>query len=459
MTGPVAPGPVVLPPALPGAPAPALLQLAEVLPVRPGQELAARVLAAAGGQVELAIAGRLMGARTEVPLVPGQEIRLVVEQAGAERVVLRLAVPPPPAGAPTSPGPAAPSAPPELPPAAARVLAAEAGPQPPPDLAARAAEAGVRTPAEAAGFARLVRAGLPTTPATVAGMALIIDGPPAGRALVQVAAATVPAASSPTAATPPAPPPAGPVPALPPAPAPAAAPAPPPPAAAGPDAPRPAVADLGQALARLVAHAAADAASGDPARLARALQSLGHGMEARLARGEAPAEPPARAILIALAAHPDADPAVARGAERLADALAAQPLAGPPPAPGAPAAAGGAYLQLPLPGGQTAEVRVDADADEGGGDGRPRRLAFLLHLSALGPVLVQATAGPAGVEATVRVQAPEARAFCAGRAGDLAEGLEHAAARARVRVEPLRGTPPAHLVDPPPHPGAVDQSA
>ena len=101
-------------------------------------------------------------------------------------------------------------------------------------------------------------------------------------------------------------------------------------------------------------------------------------------------------------------------------------------------------------------------APDGGHDGpggeRPRRLAFLLHLSALGPVMVEATAGPGGVDATVRAADETARRFLDGRAGELAQALERGAARASVSVERLGGPPPARLLPPPPSSG-LDVSA
>jgi hypothetical protein len=223
------------------------------------------------------------------------------------------------------------------------------------------------------------------------------------------------------------------------------------------------LADIASTLAKLVAKVADHAASGDPDAIRRAVATLGHGAEARLSEGRPPQEG-VRGALLALAGHPAAEEALARTAERLADAIGAQALAAPSlptaPPPGTPAAETGAYLQLPLPGGQTVEVRVDPDAAGGAGDAtRPRRLAFLLHMSALGPVLVEATAGPAGVEATVKVVSDPARTFCADRAPDLASALEAVGApRARVGVERMGGPAPTRLLPPPPASG-LDVSA
>jgi hypothetical protein len=157
---------------------------------------------------------------------------------------------------------------------------------------------------------------------------------------------------------------------------------------------------------------------------------------------------------------------VARVASGLADGVAAQTLAGAtlPPPPGASAAAtdpsqNGAYMQLPLPGGGTAEVRVSPDGGREGGDrDRPRRLAFLLHLSALGPVMIEATAGPHGVDATVRTTGETARAFLGERSGELTDALRSTARSASVSVERMSGPAPERLIAPPPSSG-LDLSA
>jgi hypothetical protein len=131
--------------------------------------------------------------------------------------------------------------------------------------------------------------------------------------------------------------------------------------------------------------------------------------------------------------------------------LRAEPGA-PPPAPAADPATAGAALQVPLPGGGTAEVRVGPD---GGGDGgpagapRPRRIAVLLTLSHLGTVVVDALAGPGGVEATVRASGEEARAFLAGRAPELVRALSGTGAPASVGVRAIAGPPPERLAQPP----------
>ena len=62
-------------------------------------------------------------------------------------------------------------------------------------------------------------------------------------------------------------------------------------------------------------------------------------------------------VLVALAAAEDASPQVATAALRTADALAAQNLAPPALTAQTDPSNMGAYLQIPLPGGQTAEVR------------------------------------------------------------------------------------------------------
>ncbi len=209
-------------------------------------------------------------------------------------------------------------------------------------------------------------------------------------------------------------------------------------------------------LARLVADVATGAVDGRRDALQRAVAQLGVGLEHALSHGRAPEEAPVRALLLALASHTGADPALARAAATVADAVGAQALAGStlPPPPGAdPASNNGAYLQLPLPGGGTAEIRVAPDGGgESSGGGRPRRLAFLLHLSALGPVMVEATAGPGGVDATVRAADEGARRFLDTLAPELADALRRTSARASVSVERLGGPPPERLLPPPPPP-------
>ena len=450
------------------------------LAVTPGQTLAARVLTIQAGLVELALAGGVVAAESDLPLEIGQTLRLVVAAAGADGVTLRLA-PEEAALTPPASTPAAALASAGVPSSAASALLAaltDQGGELPTEaaltlLAGRAAEAQVSTPAQAAAFVRLVQAGLPTTPASVSGLARLLDGALLGRALtglIDAAAARVTVAPPPTPATataaapapaPPAPgaaapatvtpapqgqnalpvpvletaaswraaampigappPPQAPSPGEPAPPltptgpaAPTATPAPPTPpptpasapsaaaaTSAPADGPEASVTALVAELTRAVRQVEAGAVDGRADALQRAISHLGVGLERGLARGVAPHEAPVRSLLLALAAHPAADPALARAAGGVADAVGAQPLAGstlPPPAGADPSSVNGAYLQIPLPGGGTAEVRVSPDA---GGDAergdRPRRLAFLLHLSALGPVMVEATAGARGV--------------------------------------------------------------
>jgi hypothetical protein len=483
-----------------------------VLGVVEGQVLAARVIAAGGGQVELALAGGVLTAASDLPMEPGATVRLQVAQAGADRVTLRVvpeAVPggaagvgggafPAGAGVPAPAVPATALAQAGVPPgAAASLLAAlaDAGVEVPPGapataLAARAAAAGVSTPAQAAAFARLEAAGLPATPAAVAGLAQLLEGAPLGRTLTALAdalaARTTPAPGVPAdvkvvlsnerplAGIPDAegvpgstfnrtstprsidqPP--GTVPAV--------------PAQGGPagDAEAPSLRALATALGALTGDVGAGATEGTGQALRRALQDLGVDLEHRLHSGEVPGRAPLRALLHALAEHPGVDAAVARAAAGAADGIAAQALAAAslPPPPGAaqqaaadPSAQNGAYLQLPLPGGGTAEVRVhpDGGGDTRDGGERPRKVAFLLHLSALGPVMIEATAGPAGVDATVRAAGDAARAFLGERAGELSDALRRASRSASVSVERMSGPPPERLLEPPPASG-LDVSA
>ncbi len=494
------------------------------LAVTPGQTLAARVLQIQAGMVELALAGGVVMATTDLPLELGQSLRLVVGAAGSDGVTLRLAPEGPLPGAPAQ-TPAGTLTAAGLPSSAASALLsalADQGAEIPTgaalaNLAARAADAQVSTPAQAAAFVRLAQAGLPTTPATVAGLAQLLDGAPLGRALTNildaaaarlattpapaaggapvptpatsgatssVATATAPSGQIPVATqvvegganwrgvstpngaspitTPAAAPPAGA------SPLPAAASAAPAVAAAAPaqasaatatapaqttatEAPDASITALVARLTRLVHDVEAGAVEGRGDTLQRAVLQLGAGIERGAAHAQASAhEAPVRALLLALAAHPAVDPSLARAAGGVADAVGAQALAGPtlpPPAGADPSSMNGAYMQIPLPGGGTAEVRVSPDAEGDGVSGeKPRRLAFLLHLSALGPVMVEATAGPRGVDATVRVAGDEARRHLDGLAPELTDALRRTAPRASVSVERLSGPAPERLL-------------
>jgi hypothetical protein len=310
--------------------------------------------------------------------------------------------------------------------AALTAALAEAGAAPDPayaaPLAARAGASGVTTPAQATAFARLSAAGLPTRPAAVTGFADLLVGMPVGRAL----AALIDAARSGVPATTP----------------------------GGAE-----VRALGDQLARLAQRVAHGSVSGDGDALCRAVAELGADAVTRTTGGEAPG-PSVRALLGALASAP-ADPALARAAVGLADALGAQPLAGPAGGGGAappPPPHEGVYLQLPLPGGGTAQVRVDPDGPEGRGGARGRRVALLLDLSALGRVMITATTGEGAVDARVRAEREDARAFLAARSGELARALGESERPARVRVEAVAGPVPERLLAPPPA-LAVDRRA
>jgi hypothetical protein len=214
---------------------------------------------------------------------------------------------------------------------------------------------------------------------------------------------------------------------------------------------------LGDLLGRALQRVADGAVSGDAPALRAAIADLGTGHEPR----PAAAEPSIRALLSALAGTPGSDPALARAAAGLADTLGAQPLAGQAggTSPAATAPPGGVYVQLPLPGGGSAQVRVDPDAEGGGrgGDG-VRQVAMLLDLSALGRVLITATAGDGPVDARVRAEREGARAFLALHAGELAAALRQGDTPARVRVEAVARPTPERLVAPPPVSG-VDRHA
>jgi len=502
------------------APAAAIAVSGQALPVTQGQALAARVIAVQAGMVELALAGGLVTAASDLPLEPGQTLRLIVAEAGTDRVSLRIA---PETSAQTTAQAGAPS--PQIGPAdalaragvpasaASALLAAlaEQGAELPTGaaataLAARAADAGVGTPSEAAAFARLVVAGLPTGQTAVAGLAQLMEGAPLGRALTTVldaAVATVAAqtAEATAAGDPPgllagmpgAPRPGAPAAAgvgaaaialfgetapaaggaAPPGAAPATPPGTPPTAPTTPMAHAQPLAGLVASHADLARSIEAGSVDGHSQALRHALADLGVGLEARLAAGSPPDRAPLRALLLALAEHPGTDASLARAAAGLSDALTAQSLVGPALAASTAGGSGGAggqaadasaqngaYLQLPLPGGGTAEVRVSPDGGREGTEGgdRPRKLAFLLHLSALGPVMIEASAGAAAVDATIRVGSDEVRRFLGTQAGELAEALRRSAPAASVSVERLAGPPPERLVAPPPSSG-LDLSA
>lgn len=496
--------------------------LRPIVPVNVGQMLAARVVAASEGTLELAVAGTRITAQSDLPLAAGDTVRLAVAEAGPETVRLRVVPDLPTAASPATTAAASAAAdeavrPEGMPASTARAvmttlaqLGASAGADPAARsaLLARAQAAGVQTPAQGAAFARLLTAGLPTTPAAVQGLAALTEGPMLGQSLAliggsaspvtsttpgaptSVAGGTVPVPTGPVPAGPPStPPPAsvspgtaatavGEPPAAPgpgtaaPAPsaaAPSATPTTPPAApqtlssshaapSATPANPAAAAAPAlpGTALADLVRQVASDAVSGDAERVRQAVTTLGHGTEAHLRAGTAPPADTVRGALLQMATDTVTARHTALAADRTADALAAQNLAGPALAPQIDPSQQGAYMQMPLPGGQTAEVRVMPDEGRGGDDGRSgggtTRVAFLLHMSALGPVMVEATVGPAGVDAVVKAQSPSVRTFLESQASELAEGLARVrpdGARTRVSVDRLTPPPPRLLPGPP----------
>ncbi|MEQ8835150.1 MAG: hypothetical protein RIB67_12000 [Miltoncostaeaceae bacterium] len=504
---------------------------ARALTAEVGQVLAARVVAVRDGMAELALGGGRLMAATALPLNPGQTLRVVVAEHAEGRVVLRPQSPQ--AGPATAPGAGGTSGAAAGPGAAlvaalrgaglsagsasalvATLAATGTTPEPGASaaLVAGATAARVQTPAQAAAYVRLLAAGLPATPQAVAGLALLAEGAPIGRALaavVDAARASAPPTASPQAPSPlplpsatggagapsaPAPgnaqaasaapalqatatgpvPAGGPAAASPPAAATAGAPAPPVPAGA----PLPAlsadatgVRSVADALARAVAGVAEAAVSGDAAALREAAQRLGAAHAAPAAAPDAGETPPAtvRALLAALADHPAAEPALARAALAAGETIGAQSIAAPStPAPHQ-SATGGAYLQIPLPGGGTAEIRVAPDdgGGQGGGDEEgdargsgPRTVAMLLHLSALGPVTVTASAGAEAVDARVRVENEVARAFLERHAAELAAaiGPGDGGAPARVRVDAAERPTHGRLLAPTPHDG-VDRRA
>lgn len=485
------------------------LVMRPVVGVSLGQMLMARVLEIRQGEVDLALAGRRITAQTQLPMLQGESVQLQVTSASDRQVGLRLMAP-----SPTAEGQSGTTAFPGIPPTTARALTAAVATLPtalrpaPGDLPAlgqRAVAVGVQTPAQAAAFVRLAAAGLPTTPAAVAGLAQLIEGPPLGRSLADITAAARPpapggqpapsfAAAPPPSGTPT--PPGGNAPAaLPGAPtgtaapgaearAPATAapsppgqtvvsgtpagtpPAPPPgaPAAAkaiAPDAPAGTAVRAASAppatllaLSDLVDTVAERAVRGDAHHLREAIRDLGHGLEQRLlARDQV--DQTVRSLLLAVGRDPEVPAATARLADRTADAVAAQQLA---PATVDPSA-NTAYLQIPLPGGQSAEIHVTRDGGDGHEDAdrvSGTRIAFLLTMSSLGPLMVDATVADDGVEAVVRAHNAEVDAFLTERAGELADALGNALGiegGARVQVRSGGAPAPSRLLAGPPSTG------
>ncbi|HMM48013.1 MAG TPA: hypothetical protein PKE32_00145 [Miltoncostaeaceae bacterium] len=487
----------MIPPPLTGAPirADGALSLpARTLTVEVGQVLAARVIDVDSdqGTVRLAIAGGQMLATGGSQLRPGDLLRLGVTEASGQRILLS----PLPAQAAGAAG-AVPAADAAL---AARlqatglsarvagtlaaVLAPDGGPAvdiDPAALGARAQEAQVGTsPARALAFARLVAAGLPTPPATVAGLGELLTGAPLGRTLAGIAEAlrgsTLPAAPPAPTASPllapaaseadVAPPRSG---ALP---------------AGGSDRPSGATTavparessaggprvgggagttgvagsstTIAASFAALLERIGDGAVRGDGEGLRAAILALG----AHTGRGTAGVERPEatlRTLLLSIADASAGDTPLARSASLTAQAIGAQTPAGPAAgAPlGLPALNEGLYLQLPLPDGGSAQVRIarrDRGDDEAGAPGgRARDVAVLLDLSALGPVLITARTGDGPVDARVRVEREDSRAFLARQADALARALNATGESAAcVRVEAVPQAPPRSLLAPPP---------
>ena len=140
---------------------------------------------------------------------------------------------------------------------------------------------------------------------------------------------------------------------------------------------------------------------------------------------------------------------------RDADAVAAQQLA---PATVDPSA-NTAYLQIPLPGGQSAEIHVTRDGGDGHEDAdrvSSTRIAFLLTMSSLGPLMVDATVADDGVEAVVRAHNADVDAFLTERADELADALGNALGiegGARVQVRSGGAPAPSRLLAGPPSTG------
>jgi len=240
----------------------------------------------------------------------------------------------------------------------------------------------VTGPGTAVAFTRLVAAGAAATPATVGGLATLLDGAPLGRALAGVVDAARATGAPHPVVTPTAPP------------APADGDAAPVVTRADRGPPRArrrrgasgrsgrarirgrrirGRAHAGELLADALGRVAEQAVGGRAESLRAAIAALGGEHAAPARPGVAPdAEPSVRALLSALAALPGADRALAGAAAGLADAIGAQPLAGqagggPPGVVIAPH--GGVYVQLPLPGGGTAELRVDPEGRRGSDGG------------------------------------------------------------------------------------------
>ena len=105
-----------------------------------------------------------------------------------------------------------------------------------------------------------------------------------------------------------------------------------------------------------------------------------------------------------------------------------------PPAPPAPPA-----LQLPLPDGRAAAVRVDERAGGPGDDGESQSVAVTYDSLRLGPIEFRLTLSEAGLSASVRAAAGAAHALAEERADVLREALAEATGRtATVEVSARR---------------------
>jgi len=256
------------------------------------------------------------------------------------------------------------------------------------------------TPLQASAFARLAAADLPTSPVAVRGLAGVLQGPTMGAMLTQLQAALGSGGSDPTLQA------------------------------------------QARALAATIASLTGGATLGPDADLAAMARMLGRGVEARLVAGDASDVTSLRSNLLALAGSDSASMAVRQMAGDIAAQISAQALAG--------VIGDGQYLQLPLPGGASAEILLP-DPDDGDGRGGGARSAttarILLDLPTLGRVEVDAIVATDATMARVRARDDGGRLALADALPELRQAL---AGRGDVHVQIEPAEPATSLLPPPP---------
>lgn len=259
---------------------------------------------------------------------------------------------------------------------------------------------GGMTPLQASAFARLAAADLPTSPTAVRGLAGLLQGPTMGAMLTQLQAALGDGGSD------------------------------------------PALQAQIRSLAATITSITGGATLGSGSDLAETIRLLGRGIEARLAAGDATAITSLRSGLLAIAGNDGASAAVRQMAGDLAAQVSAQALAG--------VIGDGQYLQLPLPGGASAEILLpDPDDDSGrpGGDGGATTARILLDLPALGRVEIDAIVAADATLARVRAQDDGGRIALAEALPELRQALS---GRGDVHVQIEPGEAATSLLPAPP---------